>query len=361
LASAEPAALDATPRSQSRASGAGPGVELDALYYDPRSSEPLPVRVFVEGSTLIVTGTNVDVECALANLRISPPLLGVTLDALLLPSGAKLETADNAAVDQLRALAGRRVPFGRIYRAEQSWPLSIMAAALVLFALFSAYVWVIPFGALHVARSWPGLGQRIGHGTLELLDVVFRPSELRASDRERVRAIFATVAADHPSLGLKLEFRKAGFANAFALPDGTIVLTDQLVSLARHDDELLAVLFHEAGHVAHGHGLRRVIETSVLALLATAYYGDADQVTALAAGLPLAYAESRYSRNEELEADAAAFDGLRRHGKDPRHFAHVLRALDSRINTPDRELEYLSSHPATRERVKRFEAAPASN
>jgi Zn-dependent protease with chaperone function len=360
LASAEPAPPDPSPASQRTASRAAPSLELDARYYDPRSSRPVPVRVFVSDARVIVSGTGVDVECALAAVRIGPPVLGATLDSLLLPNGAKIETADSVGVQRLRKLTGRPVPFGRIHRVERSWLLSILAAALVVFALVSAYVWLIPFGALHVARSWPSLAQRIGRGTLALLDVAFRPSELHPSERERLRSVFAPVAADHPRLGLKLEFRKAGFPNAFALPDGTLVLTDEIVQLAKHDDELLGVLFHEAGHVAHGHGLRRVIESSALALVAMAYYGDADQVTALAAGLPLAYAESSYSREEELEADGAAFDGLRRHGKSTRHFAHILRALDSRASAADRELEYLSSHPATHERVKRFEAAADS-
>lgn len=186
----------------------------------------MPVRLFVdcfsEEARLLVSGAGVDAECALAAVRISPPLLGATLDALLLPSGAKIETADKAAVEQLRRLSGLRVPFGRIHRAEQSWPLSLLATALVIFALVSAYVWVIPWGALHLARSLPHLSQRIGRGTLALLDVAFRPSELHPSERERLRAVFQPVAADHPGLTLKLEFRKAGVANAFSLPDGKI-------------------------------------------------------------------------------------------------------------------------------------------
>jgi predicted Zn-dependent protease len=142
---------------------------------------------------------------------------------------------------------------------------------------------------------------------------------------------------------------------------GYVVLTDEIVRLAEHDDELLGVLFHEAGHVAHGHGLRRVIESSVLALLAMAYHGDADQVTAVAGGLPLAYAKSRYSREEELEADAAAYDGLSRHGKDTCHFARMLHALERASASADRELGHLSSPPATRERVLRFEAGTDSH
>ncbi|HTV17231.1 MAG TPA: M48 family metallopeptidase [Polyangiaceae bacterium] len=362
MASAEPVLREsAAPASPSpaaeRASFAeAPRVELDAHYYDPRRSQPVPVRVFASETRLRVSGAAVDVECALAAARIAPPVLGATLDGVLLPSGAKIETADKAAIERLRQLSGRPVPFGRIHRAEQSWPLAILATLLVVGALVVAYVWAIPVATLRIARASPGLAQRIGHGTLALLDVELRPSELGVSERERLQGVFASVAAEHPGRNLKLEFRKAGVANAFSLPDGTVVLTDEIVQLSQHDDQLLGVLYHEAGHVVHGHGLRRAVESSVLALLATAYYGDADQVTAIAAGLPLAYARSHYSREEELEADAAAFDGLRRHGKDPRHFARMLQALERAAGGSDRQLQYLSSHPATSERVRRFEA-----
>ena len=49
----------------------------------------------------------------------------------------------------------------------------------------------------------------------------------------------------------QLEFRHGGYidANAFALPSGIIVMTDELVELAKSDDELISVLAHEIGHV----------------------------------------------------------------------------------------------------------------
>jgi Zn-dependent protease with chaperone function len=60
----------------------------------------------------------------------------------------------------------------------------------------------------------------------------------------------------------------------------------EIVRLSEHDDALCGVLLHEIGHVAHGHSLRRIIESSTFAVLATAYYGDADQITAIAGALP---------------------------------------------------------------------------
>jgi len=79
----------------------------------------------------------------------------------------------------------------------------------------------------------------------------------------------------------------------------------------------------------------------------------------IAGGLPLVYAKSRYSRAEEMEADGAALEGLQRHGKDPRHFARILAALERQQGPSAPEMRYFSSHPATQERIRRFEEAGA--
>jgi Zn-dependent protease with chaperone function len=362
LVSAEGPRGEPATRASERLGDAAPTLlELGAWYYDPRNSHPVLVRLIVlQGGQVLVSGPGVDVECAACELRIAGPILGATLDSVLLPSGAKCEMYAKDEVGQLRLLCGRPVPFARIYRWEQSWALSLLAVACVAAILIAGYEWAIPLGAARVARASPALAQRIGRGTLTLLDMTFQPSGLSLKEQQRIRALFEGIARDYPGLPLKLQLRRAHVANAFALSDGTVVLTDELVQLAEHDDMLVGILFHEAGHVAHGHGLRRAIESSTLAVVAMAYYGAADQVTALAGGLPLAYAQSRYSRGEETEADAAALAGLLRHGKDPRRYAELLRALTRELGTERPELAYFSSHPATPERIQRFENAPSA-
>ena len=95
-------------------------------------------------------------------------------------------------------------------------------------------------------------------------------STLEASRRDALKARFHSAVADlDPRYGFHLELRRSEVvgANAFALPDGTIVVTDALVHLAENDEELLAVLAHEIGHVVHHHALRSVMQNSAVALL----------------------------------------------------------------------------------------------
>ena len=362
MASGDPfALLEPAPGSQ-RTSHAGPRAlfELGAVYHDPRSSAALEVSLLVfEGGQVVITGAGVDVECAASSLRFEAPVLGASVSSVRLPSGAQCVTTDLAALSRLRELGGRPLPFARVYGLEQSWAVVVLAAAFVLTALVASYIWIIPGLALRVVQASPGLKHKVGQGTLAILDRWLEPSALSSSEREHVRGLFAPLAADHPGLGLHLEFRKLGAPNAFALPDGTVVLTDEIVRLSEHDDALTGVLLHEIGHVAHGHSLRRIIESSTFAVLATAYYGDADQITAIAGGLPLVYAQSRYSRRDETEADRVALDGLLRLRKDPRRLAALFRAMEVRAHGSD--LDYFSSHPATAKRADLFEAAGTAN
>jgi Zn-dependent protease with chaperone function len=59
---------------------------------------------------------------------------------------------------------------------------------------------------------------------------------------------------------MQLLFRDGGSvgANAFALPGGTVIATDQFIQLSENDDEIIAVLAHEIGHVRHQHSLRQI-------------------------------------------------------------------------------------------------------
>ncbi|WP_199775490.1 M48 family metalloprotease [Microbulbifer pacificus] len=55
--------------------------------------------------------------------------------------------------------------------------------------------------------------------------------------------------------------------NAFALSGGTIILIDELIARAEHENEILAVFGHELGHVHHQHTLRHIIEGSAITFM----------------------------------------------------------------------------------------------
>ena len=199
----------------------------------------------------------------------------------------------------------------------------------------------------------------MGQQTLEILDrTIFAPSTLAEEKTDELEEKYALFVDGEDAQRYRLAFRHAGMPNALALPGGIIVVTDEMVLATENDAEFLAVVAHEIGHVRGHHAMRLVLQGSGVAVLMTALAGDAVGTTILAAALPAVLLRTRYSRQFESEADDYAFAMLKRHGQSPQAFADLMRRLRLRKDAkeePDTLLQYLSTHPATEERILRAE------
>jgi Zn-dependent protease with chaperone function len=134
-------------------------------------------------------------------------------------------------------------------------------------------------------------------------------------------------------------------------------MTDELVALAQNDDEIIAVLAHEIGHVRGRHALRMILQSAGVAAITLAVFGDVSSTSALAAALPAVLLNAKHSREFEHEADGFAKSWLREHGIPERRFDDLLCRLEKQ-SPAGTEVRYLSSHPPTEERANC--AAPAA-
>jgi Zn-dependent protease with chaperone function len=196
----------------------------------------------------------------------------------------------------------------------------------------------------------------LGQQTLELLDrVLLADSQLPDGRQDELRARFSDMVRDLDDghrYELALRHSERIGANAFALPSGTVVMTDELVELAKSDDEIVAVLAHEIGHVRGRHALRQLLQASGVAAIATALLGDVSQLTAVASAAPVLL-QAKNSRDMEREADAYAKAWLDAHGIPEHRFDDILCRMDaSRKSRPRNALNsFFATHPATRERA----------
>ena len=165
----------------------------------------------------------------------------------------------------------------------------------------------------------------------------------------------ALVGAAAPDATYTLQFRSSPAIgpNAFALPGGTVVLLDELEKTAQHDDEIVAVLAHEIGHLTGRHTMRHVLQTSAAGVLVAAVVGDVLSLSSYAAALPAFLLEARYSRAFELEADRVGFTLMDATGVDRAHFVRFLTRMekDHGSGVPG----FLSTHPRADERRREAE------
>jgi Zn-dependent protease with chaperone function len=215
-----------------------------------------------------------------------------------------------------------------------------------------------------MAPRIPAVVERhMGEQSLALIEKVeLDPSRLPRARQAALRAGLTRMVAGLPrQADMRLLFRHSRHigANAFALPGGTLVITDQLVALARNDDEVMAVLAHEAGHHEHRHALRQTIESSGILVIASLLLGDASG-SSLAVGVPVVLLESGYSRGHEREADDFALDLLARTGRPPGAFADILERLERSEHAARSaglaDVGYLSTHPPSAARIARARA-----
>jgi predicted Zn-dependent protease len=335
-------------------------LRFQGRFRDGSTAAERRVDIERDGEDLVITGEGKVLRVTLAAVLADPRLPGVPR-MLALPDGARIETGDHDAVALLFP------PKSRI-DAAAFWLESRWAAALATIPVIAGLTWlfvaiVLPLGAGPVAQMIsPRIESAIGRQSLAALDrVALNPSTLDPDTQEKIERRFRQFVAGEPGEeNYELVFRGGALGpNALALPGGIIIVTDDMVHLAPNEDELLAVLAHEIGHVQGRHALRMILQDSGVIVLIAALAGDAVSMSVLAAALPTALLQSHYSRQFEKEADEYAFAHLRRHGYSPQLFADMMRRLQQADRRPAGEsgvLRYLSTHPLTEERIERAEA-----
>jgi predicted Zn-dependent protease len=222
----------------------------------------------------------------------------------------------------------------------------------------------VPFIAEQVAHAIPiSTETALGEQVLQALDVdeyVFQPSSLSVSRQEKIKSQLQNLCQQQTNCPpYKLLFRKSARigANAFALPGGILIITDDLVHLARDDNEITVVLAHELGHINRRHAMRQVLQSTLSGLVMVAVLGDFDSI---ASGLPATLLQLRYTRQMELEADAYALQALQHACISPMAFVNILERLRGAYKEDESEKStssierLLASHPDTEIRLKAF-------
>lgn len=345
-------------------------IAIDGELYDGHTSRHWPARLVVGDDDELRLVWEGGSSCYLLGVVEISSRLGNTPRYFSLPDGWKFETRDNDGVDGLLRRHRQHGWNAFVHRLESRWHYVLASLVLVVAFVWGMLQYGLPAAAQQIAYQIPpDITDRLSEETLDFLDEnLFSPTALSQETQARLQGVFAGMT-DLLEGGyvFTLTFRKGGEvlgANAFALPSGTVVMTDELVKLAENDEELMAIMAHEVGHVMHRHSLRQILHNSVLTLFVTYATGDASSVLT---ALPLLLVQLGYSRDFEREADRYAYDYLRAQHIETKRFATILMRLENehrerreKVEHQDsrsRIFKYLSTHPDTEERVKLFLAS----
>jgi Zn-dependent protease with chaperone function len=332
-------------------------MEAKGRYFLPRTPRAVEASLtLAPDGQLRVTGNDGWLTAARPDEVRASSRLGRLRRKVEFPDGGCFETEDNDAIDAM--LRPKDSFLHRLERSGRAVLASVILAcvAALLFAFFG-----VPWAAGWLARHTPESVARVATSqTLLAIDGrIMRPTRLPKATQARTQALFQEVAKASPrgEKGYRLLLRDAPAIgpNAFALPDGTIVATDQIVTLARNADELQGLFGHEVAHVDRAHGLQSVYQASLVPAAIAFITGDVSQAGQIAAILPGILLQAAYSREFEQQADDDAGMLMRRLGKTPDGLGTLLQRIEAKMcGKKGCGASWLGSHPDTAARAARM-------
>jgi len=331
---------------------------LQASYFDGQSTRVHEVVLSLVDNDLVISGDNVNVRLPFDQVQVDERL-GQASRRLRLPDGTFCEVRDLDQLDNLLQSAGHRD--GWVDRLQRHLQLVLVSSVAFVLIVAAAYQWGLPAAAKIGARHLPpAVSETLTTQTLKILDGSFlKESQLPNERRTRLSAEFRSLRLPEggtPTAPLLFRRSKQLGANAFTLPDGTIVLLDDLVTSIGDTEQIMAVLSHELGH-AHGHhSLQLLLQSSAVGAFLTLYVGD---ISTLIAAAPAALVQAKYSQQLEQEADDYGASLLVKNGLSPVLLADALRKLLA-SHPKSSEGGYLASHPSTEARMRHLRALAAA-
>jgi beta-barrel assembly-enhancing protease len=144
----------------------------------------------------------------------------------------------------------------------------------------------------------------------------------------------------------------APFPNAFALPDYSIIVTDDLIEMAESPDEVTGVIAHEIAHIEHNHVMKNIIRNVGAGVFFDIVFGGAGAGQAIAIA-SVNLTGLRYSRDDETDADVRGFEYMDAAGIDTGGVARLFtRFTEMAEEQGGGDIPtLLSSHPASAERA----------
>jgi Zn-dependent protease with chaperone function len=343
---------------------------ITANYFDGQSARLHPVELQAVDGALMVMGGAITREYAYPQVSLAEPFAHAPA-VLYFADGARCEVSDSAGGRVLADALGYRK--SAVMRWQEHWYAALIALVLLIAAGGAFAIWGVPALAEQIAAAIPpSLDKQVGASALEGLEAkLLTPSRLSDQRIGEVEQVLRSIAPSDARQPIRLLVRNAPQlgANALALPNGTIVITDAMIlhilGKASEFDEaqqaqLAGVLAHEIGHVQRRHSVRVLARSSLTAAASAALFGD---FSAVAAGVPAVLMNMHYSREMETEADAYAVELLGQKGISAEPMADLFDSLeDAHLADPDHALPrwlsssmaYMSSHPASAERSERL-------
>jgi Zn-dependent protease with chaperone function len=331
-------------------------LEVTGKFYPLGRSQCLPVTVLMtasDGLRIIDLSNQLLAVTDVSQIQVAEKLASVPREISLYDQG--LVVVDSTpAVDVWIASNSQQ---NKVSKLENSKSTVLICAVLVPVFLFAFFKYLIPGSAILFADYVPeSIVNIASKHTLSALDnSILSDTSLNDETQNSYQNMWRDIISkiDIPTQ-FDIQFRQSDTmgANAFALPNGTIVITDELVKLIGDNHDLLtAILLHEIGHVEHKHSMRLISEALATSIAVNYFFADLGGLVEFFAGVSNTVVQNQFSRKLEWEADNYALSKLVALGMDRESFAKAMQKLAVTLPKESKLTLWLQSHPSMQSRI----------
>lgn len=219
-------------------------------------------------------------------------------------------------------------------------------ALLILAIIGLCYVYAIPWVAEKSVVLIPEeYDSKLGDTFFEQ-NIVFSTID---SSKTKALNEFAKELKLNNTKRLKFSVVDSEIVNAFALPDGNIVVYTGILDSMQNYDELVGLLGHEAAHVNHRHSMKMLCRNLSGYLFVSVILGDVNGIMATIGNNINSLQSLSFSREFEHQADIEGFNVLVVNKINPVGMTNLFKRLENKnhISIP----QFLNSHPMTEDRI----------
>lgn len=204
--------------------------------------------------------------------------------------------------------------------------------------------------------------RKVSAKTEERLGTVFY-NWFRKSDRERsdpalskaVDSIINQICTSNniERGAIKVHVLENPQVNAFALPDGHLVIYTGLINSVENEAELVGVVCHEIAHIQLNHVTNKLTKEIGLSVLLSMTTGNSNSTVITKAAKVLS--SSAFDRELEKAADLEGVRYMIKANVNPEPFANFLSKLGNDKGEVPEYLTWVSTHPQSKERAEYVE------
>lgn len=330
-------------------------MRTQATLYSAQTGSVLKIEVGLSNDKIVLSlPDNSSPSYKVDELQLSNPIGRLPL-VIELPNRDRLEIQQSESSKEIiTKLLPKRSKVLLVLENNMKLVLTSLVGIILFLILF--FKIIVPFTSEVAAKSMPvKYLKTVDEYLLKQILKEAGESELTEVEQNELQAFFKqNTETDYDLVFIKGRGLRA---NAFALSGSTIIFTDEIVKLLKDEKKLLAILFHEIGHLKERHVARNLVSSAAFSIFAFFAFGDVEGIAVNIGAIGYHLLTLKHSQGYEVEADEFAVAMLERQKFTRSCFIEALQQLSEYYEDVNSipYLHYFSSHPETQERIQLIE------